>query len=228
METNFTFCSQQTFKEMNVGFKTDEHLRYVPKYRVYLEFGRTYYKINSNGDLMAFKPIMYSFKNGRYYCVSPTIKYWEKITEDSIIFNSTEHYLEYVSGKVPRLNLQIKSNELENVKYNGLHLFENSSSNVFNSSLNKTCGFNHVLYRWCNTSNKPVLAYPSVNVMFLNENGLYINFELNTNEFKTYEECVKHHLNGMKIIEFGEEIKIDIDIKVSAIPKIHTLKFVEE
>lgn len=227
MKVNFTFCSQQTFKEMNIGLKTDNHLSYVPKYRVYLEFGRIYYTIQ-NGNLTAFKPILYSFRNGEYYCVSPIKKYWVKITEQSIIFNSKEHYLEYVSGKAPSLNLHIVSNELENVKYNGLHLFENSSSNDFNSSLNKTCKFNHVLYRWCNTSNKPVLSYPSVNVMFLNENGLYINIDLGTNEFKTYEECVKHHLNGMKIIEFGEEIKIDIDIKVSAIPKIHTLKFVED
>lgn len=227
MKVNFTFCGQQTFNDMNVGFKTDDHLSYTPKYRIYLEFGRIYYMIQ-DGNLTAFKVVMYSFRNERYYCVTPTKKYWLKVTEQSIIFNSKEHYFDYVSGKATSLKMHIVSNELENVKFNGLSMFEDSSSNFINDYLNQSCTFKYVLYRWCNTSNKPVLCYPCVNVMFLNENGLYINIDLGTNVFKTYEECAKHNLHGMKIVEFGEEIKIDIDVKVTAIPKIHTLKFVEE
>jgi hypothetical protein len=50
----------------------------------------------------------------------------------------------------------------------------------------------------------------------------------NTYGYGSEEECVKRHLNGMRIVDFNDTLKVEIKIQSTNEPKVHILKFVEE
>lgn len=66
--------------------------------------------------------------------------------------------------------------------------------------------------------------------LIINENGLNVILSKGRNDFWSKEECLKAHLEGMKIVEFPEienSIKVSIEV-VPNEPIIHTLTFMEK
>lgn len=69
-----------------------------------------------------------------------------------------------------------------------------------------------------------------IKCLVINENGVNVILSRSQNEFWSKEECLKAHLEGMKIVEFPEienSIKVSIEV-VPNEPIIHTLTFVEK
>ena len=66
--------------------------------------------------------------------------------------------------------------------------------------------------------------------LVMNENGLNVILTRRKDEFWSKEDCLKAHLEGMKIVDFPEienSIKVTIEV-VPSQPIIHTLNFIEK
>ena len=94
---------------------------------------------------------------------------------------------------------------------------QHPSSHTFNES-----------WRWNGHCAEKTCSF--VKNIVMNENGLNVILSKRENDFWSKEECLKAHLEGMKIVDFPEtenSIKVTIEV-VPSEPIIHTLTFMEK
>ena len=178
-----------------------------------ITLGETYYKLVDK-HLQAFKVLAIAFKSNiipkRYYLVQfpnaePT---WieEFIRHKSILFTSTENFYQYMVGNSSaRLELTWENlRDIQGVKigFRDTWLWDSSEGNVVNN-------LSHISY------------------LVLIPNKLLIGFDLRRG-FRSKEECIASHLNGMVITDFDEEETINIEInfqpKQAHVKTIHILE----
>lgn len=178
-----------------------------------ITLGETYYKLVDK-HLKAFKVLAIAFESyvipKRYYLVQfpnaePT---WieDFITHKSILFTSTEKFYQYMVGD-SSARLELTWEKLVNIQ--GVQL-----------------GFRET-WLW-NASEGDVVHHLShINYLVLMPNKLLIGFDLRQG-FRSKEECIASHLNGMVITDFDEEETINIEINVqpkqAQVKTIHILE----
>lgn len=216
-----------------------------------LEYGKTYYK-EKNGVLVAFRIYASAIIDGKYApacagykdCMgtrwSKIVYYvqyadmnepiWEVATIDSDckVFESKEHYLRYVSGSCKSVKFYFVDLHIELHNVAGYYYREYSTSQC-DLELKRT-------FVWDKRENKPIPFTSLIEYLLITNDGIIINIDYNysrnflgerVNGFATAEECMKHHLNGMVVKDFGEDtIKINIEMKVSK-PVTSTLQVIE-
>lgn len=83
-------------------------------------------------------------------------------------------------------------------------------------------------WKWNGHCAEKTLSY--IRHLIIDENGVNVILSRGQNEFWGKEECLKAHLEGMKIVEFPEienSIKVSIEVVLNE-PIIHTLTFIEK
>jgi hypothetical protein len=182
-----------------------------------LKFGKTYYMYDKESkNLVAFKIRAFSVRIKRYLIQTPSKFEWMVLDTDSVIFNSKEEYFLYLSNKAKPIVL-----EQERLYVGRLPHFHSQYG----------CG-NHLYnaFYWSETEAKPIEWQSYVYDALYVESGIIVYYELRHNCFDTYEECVKHQLDGMCVEEFAEDVfpTISITFKGETNPIIHTLRFIED
>lgn len=178
-----------------------------------ITLGETYYKLVDK-HLKAFKVLAIAFKRSsfvnRYYLVQfpnaePT---WIEnfIGHNSILFTRTENFYQYMVGdSSARLELTWKN--LWGIQ-------------GVNDSFRET-------WLWSVSEGKVVHHLSHINYLVLMPNKLLIGFDLRQG-FRSKEECIASHLNGMVITDFDEEETINIEINVqpkqAQVKTIHILE----
>lgn len=208
---NVTYTTDKTpFEKLNVPL-LGICSKFEFSYPTNLEFNKVYYK-EKEGKLVAFKVLAMAYSGRNEYLVQyPNGDVvWEYDTLRNKVFESKQHYFDYISGVNPNAvdfnfiaicRLVDCSNGLKNEYY---YLY-----------LEKT-------FRWDNNKNKPMLVTSYIPYIFFNENGMTICYDVNKSYegkykqgFLTLEDCMKHHINGMEVEEFGgTEMQINIKIEV--------------
>lgn len=227
---NVTYTIDKTsFEKLNVP-----QLGICGKFEFYyptnLEFNKVYYK-EKEGRLIAFKVLAmaysqhrnykdicvdYNGRNNSYYSKVYLVQYpngnvvWEIETLSDKVFESKQHYFDYISGVNPNA-VDFKLIEMWRlVDYrNGL------KGDYTSLYVEKT-------FRWNKHKNKPIAETSYIHYILFNENGMTICYDVNRNYngeymqgFITLEDCMNHHINGMEVEEFGgTEMHIDIKIEV--------------
>jgi hypothetical protein len=196
-----------------------------------INFNQTYYKFKDN-ELIAFRilAITITKHNGWFYpCylvqfpngkTNWVIKFIEETTK---VFTSVKHYMDYVSNICGSLNLQFIS-----------------IAKMFDRYINYPTkkGYHDTLrlfytYKWSDSLHKAIKDDTFIKYLLITETSLNIctnhyNPNNHTYGYGSEEECVKRHLNGMRIVDFNDTLKVEIKIQPTNEPKVHILKFIEE
>lgn len=192
---------------------------YSPKFPTNIILGKTYYHIDTNGNLVAFRIKAYSLvqehaSNGKTMCLveTPNKTFWDNKILYCPIFNSVEDYYTYLaSGK----------NRLE-IKYT---YFTNGEKNFL---LNKT-------YYWDKRKQRPQVTQTRMYFVLITEKNVYVGVDYTHAQYcdkemgyASGEDCIKANIDGMKIIEFAEPtITFDLFIEEPKEPKVRVLRFID-
>ena len=189
-----------------------------------LSIGKLYYFLSKEGDLVAFKIHAYTFvkHNGCSYILygliqTPTETSWRNDVFNGLIFESVENYYKYLeSGKG---NIKIEKQPF------------NNKGNDYDTSfyLLKT-------YYWDKTSQRPKVTNTRMWRILITDTHVYIEvdythcqYRTRENGFSSPEECIKYHIDGMKIVEFDDpKIVVNVHIEEPKTPKVRVLKFIED
>ena len=185
-----------------------------------LFIGKTYYHLTKEGNLIAFKIHAYTFI--QLYCTydatlygliqTPTETSWRWDVFNGLIFESVDDYYTYLeTGKG---NIIIKRQE-----FNGGKTFH----------LPKT-------YYWNKTSQRPKVTDTRMWRILITDTCVYVEVDYMHNQYRTEEEgfsspeeCIKHNIDGMKILEFDDpKIVINVHIEEPKTPKVRVLKFIDD
>lgn len=191
-----------------------------------LFIGKTYYYLTTEGNLIAFKIHAYTFiqlydtYDATLYGLiqTPTETSWRWDVFNCLIFESVEDYYTYLeTGKG---NIKI---ERQN--------FNNNSKSCFVKSfyLKKT-------YYWNQSSQRPKVTDTRMWRILITDTHVYIEVDYMHNQYRTEEEgfsspeeCIKHHIDGMKIVEFDDQkIVVNVHIEEPKTPKVRVLKFIDD
>ena len=187
-----------------------------------LSIGKTYYYLTEEDNLLAFKIHAYTFIKNKYrngssstflygLIQTPTETSWRCDVFNGLIFESVEDYYTYLeTGKG---NVIINRQKFANPTF----------------YLYKT-------YYWDKSSKRPELTYTDMWRILITDTHVYIEVDYrhwengeDTNGFPSAEECIKHHIDGMKIVEFDEpKVVVNIHIEEPKTPKVRVLKFIDE
>lgn len=242
IKMNVTYTNDKTsFEKLNVP-KLGICSKFEFYYPTNLVFNKVYYK-EKEGKLLAFKVLAMAYSQHRYYkdiCVDFNgrnnsshnkvylVQYpngdvvWEIETLSGKVFESKQHYFDYISGVNPNA-VDFKSIEMWRLVdcRNGL------KDDYCSLYVEKT-------FRWNVHNNKPTAEISYIPYIFFNENGMTICYDVNRTYngeykqgFSTLEDCMKHHINGMEVEEFGgTEMQINIKIEVVK-PITSTIQVIE-
>ena len=91
-------------------------------------------------------------------------------------------------------------------------------------------------YYWDKLSQRPKVTDTRMWRILITDTHVYIEVDYkhwengeDTNGFPSAEECIKHHIDGMKIVEFDEpKVVVNIHIEKPKTPKVRVLKFIED
>lgn len=179
-----------------------------------LDFGRTYY-IFYNNNLIAFKIHAFSLVKELFLVQMPNCFKWLNL-KNYRLFNTKEEYFLYLECMCNPIKIETTIIDISKFPYFKIR-WSGASMELRNG------------YKWDKGHGKPFCDLSYVYDILLVESGFVIYYKLRENCFNTYEECVKHNLDGMVIEDFEEEIPtITITFKTETKPKIHTLRFIEE
>ena len=186
-----------------------------------LYIGKTYYQLK-DGNLIAFKIHAYTFINHTYDATlygliqTPTETSWRKDVFNGLIFESVEDYYTYLAtGK-------------GNIIINKQYLNEKSS--------NGTSFYLYKTYYWNKSKQRPSLTHTRMRRILITDTYVYIEVDYThcqygrrENGFSSAEECIKRHIDGMKIVEFDDpKVVVNIHIEEPKTPKVRVLKFIED
>ena len=183
-----------------------------------LSIGKTYYQLTKEGNLIAFKIHAYTFiqLHGDAFpyglIQTPTETSWRADVFNSLIFESLEDYYTYLeTGKG---NIRINKEE-----FNGEKIFY----------LNKT-------YYWNQSSQRPQVTHTRMWRILITDTHVYIEVDYMHHQywkeeegFSSPRECIKHHNDGMKIVDFDEpKVVVNVHIEETKIPKVRVLNFIDD
>ena len=194
---------------------------YSPKIPTNIIIGKTYYYIDTNGHLVAFRIKAYSFvqahpTEGKTMCLveTPNNTFWDDKIFSRPIFNSVEDYYTYLASGENRLE----------IKYT---YFTNGNDNR-NFFLKKT-------YYWHKQKQRPQVTETKLHFVLITEKNVYIGVDYTHSQYSkkemgyaSGEDCIKANIDGMKIIEFAEpSITFDLFIEEPKEPKVRILRFID-
>jgi hypothetical protein len=214
MKPNVTLVyGKKSFSDMGFTDKNDTSL--WAKYSVNVfNFNQTYY-MEFEGKLTAFRVLAISLIKKEYLIQFPSFTRVMKTHEiPSNIYLSKDDYFAHIEGAKKNIELEYIS-----FKVNDLH-----------PSFSKGCPvYFYYSYKWDELLVKPTRHACLIHYIILTKDGIYISYSNKNETFPTYEDCVKHHLEGMIVEDFASNdipyIKIETNNQEK--PIIHTLKFVE-
>ena len=190
-----------------------------------LFIGKTYYHLTKEGNLIAFKIHAYTFvqlySDATLYGLiqTPTETSWRWDVFNGLIFESVEDYYTYLeTGKG---NIIIKRQNFNN----------DNSKSCFDKSfyLRKT-------YYWNKSSQRPKVTDTRMWRILITDTHIYVEVDYMHNQYRTEEEgfssaeeCIKHNIDGMKIVEFDDpKIVVNVHIEEPKTPKVRVIKFIED
>ena len=190
-----------------------------------LFIGKTYYHLTKEGNLIAFKIHAYTFvqlySDATLYGLiqTPTETSWRWDVFNGLIFESVEDYYTYLeTGKG---NIKIERQNFNN----------DNSKSCFDKSfyLRKT-------YYWNKSSQRPKVTDTRMWRILITDTHIYVEVDYMHNQYRTEEEgfsspeeCIKHHIDGMKIVEFDDpKIVVNVHIEEPKTPKVRVIKCIEE
>ena len=190
-----------------------------------LFIGKTYYHLTKEGNLIAFKIHAYTFvqlySDATLYGLiqTPTETSWRWDVFNGLIFESVEDYYTYLeTGKG---NIKIERQNFNN----------DNSKSCFDKSfyLRKT-------YYWNKLSQRPKVTDTRMWRILITDTHVYVEVDYMHNQYRTEEEgfssaeeCIKHNIDGMKIVEFDDpKIVINVHIEEPKTPKVRVIKCIEE
>ena len=182
--------------------------------------GKTYYHIDANGDLMAFRINAFALTQGhpsdcKVMCLveTPCKTFWSGNILSSPIFNDKEDYYTYLASGQGRLK----------VEYGYL-----TNDICHNFTLKKT-------YYWNKRMCRPQVTETKIHYVFITDNKIFVGVDYTHSQYReremgyaSGEECIKANIDGMKIIEFAEpKVEFNFHIEEPKEPKIRVLKFID-
>lgn len=194
---------------------------YSPKIPSNITLGKTYYYIDTNCHLVAFRIKAYSFvqahpTDGKTMCLveTPYKTFWDDKILSRPIFNSVEDYYTYLASGENRLE----------IKYT-----------YFNNGDDKRSFFLEKTYYWNEGKHRPQVTETKLHYVLITEKNVYIGVDYTHSQYckkemgyASGEDCIKANVDGMKIIEFAEpSIPFDLFIEEPKEPKVRVLKFID-
>ena len=190
-----------------------------------LFIGKTYYHLTKEGNLIAFKIHAYTFvqlySDATLYGLiqTPTETSWRADVFNGLIFESVEDYYTYLeTGK-------------GNIIINRQNFNNDNSNSCFAKSfyLDKT-------YYWNQSSQRPKVTHTRMWRILITDTHVYIEVDYMHHQywtdeegFSSPEECIKHNIDGMKIVEFDEpKVVVNVHIEEPKTPKVRVIKCIEE
>lgn len=193
-----------------------------------LSIGKTYYHLTKGGNLIAFKIHAYTFIQRTYdanlygLIQTPTETSWRNDVFNGLIFENVEDYYTYLeSGKG---NITIEKQYLNDGSGN-----YGSYGSVKSFNLYKT-------YYWNKSKQRPQVTTTRMWRILITDTHVYIEVDYihcqyctRENGFSSAEECIKYHIDGMKIVDFEDpKVIINIQIEEPKTPKVRVIKFIED
>jgi hypothetical protein len=204
---------KKSFSDMGFTDINDTSLRDTYGVKVF-NFNQTYY-MEFDGKLTAFRVLAISPIKREYLIQFPSFTHVISSSEiPSNIYLSKDDYFAHIEGTKKNIELEYVSFELKD-----LH-----------PSFSKGCPtYFYNSYKWEKLLGKPSKYACLIHYIILTKDGIYISYSNKNETFPTYEDCVKHHLDGMIVEDFASnEIPvINIETEKQEKPIVHTLKFVE-
>lgn len=204
---------KKSFSDMGFTDSNDTSLRDTYSVKVF-NFNQTYY-MEFEGKLTAFRVLAISLMTREYLIQFPSsTRVIEYSDIPSNIYLSKDDYFAHIEGVKSNIKLEYIS-----FKINDLHpSFSKGYPVYFYNS-----------YIWDKLLGKPSRYACLIHYFILTKDGIYISYSNKNETFPTYEDCVKHHLEGMVVEDFASnEIPvINIETEKQEKPIVHTLKFIE-
>ena len=196
-----------------IGCRNGYHIHKMEgKYPSTNVFNRTFYKVYNN-NLTAFRVLAWAIAwnnyNNSYLVQFPQgePQWIEGFLENGKNYNSVDEYTRDV----------VKGEPIKNaVEYETLH-------HMFDR--NQPKGVTDVDYNWCFMHSWSITPTHTINqraskinYFMVTAEGAFVGLshpQSGATYYSTREECVKSKLDGLKVIDFGDEEKITIEIKVT-------------
>jgi hypothetical protein len=193
---------------------------YSPKLPTNIILGKTYYYIDTNGNLVAFRIKAFSITqghptDGKTMCLveTPFKTFWSNGILSSPIFNEKEDYYNYLASGQGAIK----------VEYDYL-----SNDCCHNFSMKKT-------YYWSKALHRPQVTETNMHFVLITDTKVYFGVDYTHSQYSkkemgyaSGEDCIKANIDGMKIIEFAEpKVTINLHIEEPKEPKVRVLKFID-
>lgn len=188
-----------------------------------LSIGKLYYFLSKDGNLVAFKIHAYTFVQRTYSATlygliqTPTETSWRNDVFNGLIFESVEDYYAYLESGKGNINIEKQPfNEKGNDHDTSFHLYKT--------------------YYWNKSYQRPKVTNTRMWRILITDTHIYVEVDYThsqyctrENGFSSAEECIKHNIDGMKIVDFDDpKIIVNIQIEEPKTPKVRVIKFIED
>jgi hypothetical protein len=197
-------------------------VHYIYKARIpkNIVIGKTYYYIDKESNLVAFRIKAFSITqghptDGKTMCLveTPFKTFWSNGILSSPIFNEKEDYYNYLASGQGAIK----------VEYDYL-----SNDCCHNFSMKKT-------YYWSKALHRPQVTETNMHFVLITDTKVYFGVDYTHSQYSkkemgyaSGEDCIKANIDGMKIIEFAEpKVTINLHIEEPKEPKVRVLKFID-
>lgn len=197
-------------------------VHYIYKARIpnNIVIGKTYYRIDTDGNLVAFRIKAFSIKQGHptdgiTMCLveTPFKTFWSSNILSFPIFNEKEDYYNYLASGQGAIK----------VEYAYL-----SNDCTHNFSMKKT-------YYWNKAQHRPQVTETNIHFVLVTDTKIYFGVDYTHVQYRqremgyvSGEDCIKANIDGMKIIEFAEpKVTINLHIEEPKEPKVRVLRFID-
>ena len=204
---------KKSFSDMGFTDSNDTSLGNTFSLKVF-NFNQTYY-MEFEGKLTAFRVLAISFIEKEYLIQFPgSTRLIEASKIPSNIYLSKDDYFAHIEGTKKNIKIEYITFSVTD--------FHPSFSNGYPTRFYNS-------YKWDDLLGKPSRYACLIHYIILTKEGIYISYSNKNETFPTYEDCVKHHLEGMIVEDFASnEIPvINIETEKQEKPVVHTLKFIE-
>ena len=188
-----------------------------------LSIGKLYYFLSKEGNLVAFKIHAYTFVKHNYSTAlygliqTPTETSWRNDVFDGLIFESVEDYYTYLESGKGNINIEKQP--------------FNQKGNDYDTSFHL-----HKTYYWNKSKQRPQVTDTRMWRILITDTHIYVEVDYTHSQYRTREkgfssaeECIKHNIDGMKIVDFDDpKVIINIQIEEPKTPKVRVIKFIED
>lgn len=196
------------------------HYIYKAKFPNNIVIGKTYYRIDKDNNLVAFRIKAFSItqghpSDGKLMCLveTPFKTFWSSNILSFPIFNEKEDYYNYLANGQGAIK----------VEYAYL-----SNDCTHNFSMKKT-------YYWSKALHRPQVTETNMHFVLITDTKVYFGVDYTHSQYSNREmgyasgeDCIKANIDGMKIIEFAEpKVTINLHIEEPKEPKVRVLKFID-